>query len=234
MKGKLFIVATPIGNLDDITFRALSVLKEVKLILCEDTRVTARLKTHFNILTPSKSYFEHNEHRRIPEALDLLQSGLDLALVSDAGTPTINDPGFKLIRACHDSQIEVISIPGACALVAALAASGFPTDRFEFAGFIPTKSGKREKVITAALNTPHTTIWYESPHRILKTLEVIESLNPSAMVFIARELTKKHEESIRGVVGTVLTSLRDRPGGPKGEFVLILNPVIKKSTSEVS
>ncbi len=222
MTGKLYIVATPIGNLSDISTRAIETLRSVSLILCEDTRVTAKLKLAHSIETPTKSCFEHNEERRIPEALGILAAGQSLALVSDAGTPTINDPGFRLVDACRNALIEIVTIPGPCAFVAALAVSGFPTDRFEYAGFLPIKSGKRERELKEALGKSHTMIWYESPHRIVKTLETLAGLNPSAEVFVARELTKKHEECLRGKVADIIPNLRDRPGGPKGEFVLLL------------
>ncbi len=220
--GCLYIVGTPIGNLDDITLRALQVLKEVDLIACEDTRQTQKLLSHYGISTPSISYHEHNEMTRAAELIMKLEQGARLALVSDAGMPGISDPGYRLITLAIRHGIRVVPIPGASAFVAALAASGLPTDSFRFGGFLPHKRGDRRDALDAIRNSPRTQIFYEAPHRIVDALaDVVAILGGSRHVVIAREVTKIHEEFLRGRADEVLEALQQR-GEIKGEITLLI------------
>lgn len=229
-KGNLYIVATPIGNLQDITLRAISVLKSVDYIACEDTRKTGTLLKSFEI--PHKpmliSYYEQVELVRIPNILNILNNGRDVALVSDSGTPTISDPGFKLVRACRDEGINVISVPGAFAGVSALASSGLPTDKFIFLGFLPKKEGNRirllENVKEANLKLEGTVVIYEAPHRLIKTLSSIKLVFGNINLAIGRELTKIHEESFMEKTEELIQKYEKQP--PKGEFVILFNPKI--------
>lgn len=221
-RGKLFVVATPIGNLQDLSPRAVQVLSEVECVLAEDTRKFGLLKTRTGISTRCLSMHEHNEAGRIPQVVELMENGKNLALISDAGTPTISDPGFRLVSTLRKSGFSVIGIPGPCAAITALSISGFETNRFTFEGFLPTKSGKRSSTLESALSRKGPTIFYESPHRIIKTLEALFQLQPSAEICCCRELTKLHEESLLGSCQAVLEELQNRPGNLKGEFVLIL------------
>ncbi len=219
--GVLYLVATPIGNLEDITFRAVRVLKEAGLIACEDTRQTAKLLGHYGIETSTVSYHEHNELRRAEELLDKLKSGISVALVSDAGMPGISDPGYRVVKLALDQGITVVPIPGASVSLSALAASGLPTDAFEFRGFLPARSGQRRTELEAIRAVPHTLIFYEAPHRIAETLDdIAEILGRGRPVVIARELTKVYEEFIRGTAAEVQKQLRERE--LKGEITLLI------------
>ena len=217
--GVLFIVPTPIGNLEDMTFRGIRVLKESTLIAAEDTRHTKKLLMHYNINTPTISYFEHNRFTRIPQILDHLMSGKNIAVVTDAGTPGISDPAYKLIRATIENHIKVESIPGASASVTALSASGLPTDRFLFEGFLPHRKGRRKKLERLA-NLEATIIFYESPMRLIRTLnDILEFLGDRPAV-IGRELTKVYEEYQRGKVSELINYFKENK--PRGEFVVMI------------
>jgi 16S rRNA (cytidine1402-2'-O)-methyltransferase len=218
----LYLVATPIGNLEDITLRALRVLKEVDLIACEDTRQTQKLLTHYGISTRTVSYHEHNEMTKAAELVVDLESGAKIALVTDAGMPGISDPGFRLITLAIRHQVPVIPIPGASAFLAALVASGLPTDSFRFSGFLPSKSGQRRKLLESVRESPRTQVFYEAPHRLLETLaDVVEVLGSDRHVVVAREVTKLHEEFLRGRAGEVLGHMKAR-GEVKGEITLLI------------
>ncbi len=220
MPGTLYIVATPIGNLEDITFRAVRILKEADLIACEDTRQTRKLLDHYAIDRPTISYHEHNEAGRAEELIGRLAAGLNVAVVSDAGTPLISDPGFRLVRAAVAAQIPVVAIPGPSAALTALSASGLPTDAFHFAGFLPPKAGQRARVLESLRDEEATLVFYEAPHRILETLAAIaETLGPRPLV-LARELTKIHEEYLRGTPEQILAALSSRDA-IKGEITLL-------------
>ena len=219
--GILYIVATPIGNLNDITLRALAVLKSVDVILCEDTRVTKNLLDHFDIDKPLLSYHHHSDTRKVNEIKELVFEGKNLALVTDAGTPGISDPGNMLVSQLATSNIRtvIIPIPGPSALTAALSVSGFPTDKFLFLGFPPHKN-KRQKFFKEVAETEHTVIFYESGHRILKCLEELkEILDPKRQVVVCRELTKKFETIYRGTAEELLIAMKDE----RGEFVVVIN-----------
>ncbi|MBI5829165.1 MAG: 16S rRNA (cytidine(1402)-2'-O)-methyltransferase [Chloroflexi bacterium] len=215
----LYIVATPIGNLEDITARALRTLREVRLIAAEDTRQTAKLLTHFNIATPTTSYFEHNKLAKLDYILEQLQAG-DVALVSDGGLPGLSDPGYELIREAIARGITVVPIPGPSAIPTALVASGLPTDAFVYLGFLPRKSGDRARLLTLNADDPRTLICLEAPHRLLDTLAEIQHLLGDRRVAVCRELTKLHEEIFRGTVSEALT--RFSPGEVRGEITLVL------------
>ena len=220
MSGKLYLVATPIGNLEDITLRALRVLKEVDVIFAEDTRYTGQLLYHYQIKKPLQSYHDHNERRQTQTLLQLLEEGRNVALVTDSGTPGISDPGFKAVRAYleHGGQPEMV--PGPCALVSALSGSGLATNAFYFGGFLPNKSGAREKKLRELADRPETLIFYESPYRIVKTLEAVKRIYGERRVILARELTKKFEEFLRGTADELLAHFKSR--APKGEFVVLV------------
>lgn len=218
-KGKLFIISTPIGNLEDITLRALRVLKEVPLVAAEDTRRTRKLLNHFNIRTPLISYYEYNRSTRIPKIIDHLLSGKSLGLVTDAGTPGISDPAYKLIRAAIENNCTIESLPGASALITALVSSGLPTDRFLFEGFLPSKKGRLGR-LKRLKDEAATIIFYESPHRIIRTLTDILKIIGDRPAVIGRELTKMHEEIIRGRVSEILAHFNSKT--PRGEFVIMI------------
>ncbi|HEV2962758.1 MAG TPA: 16S rRNA (cytidine(1402)-2'-O)-methyltransferase [Candidatus Angelobacter sp.] len=219
--GKLYVVATPIGNLEDITYRAIRILREVDLIACEDTRQTRKLLEHYGIEKPTTSYHDYNEQERAPELVAKLQQGLSIAQVSDAGMPGISDPGYRVVKLAIEQGISVVPIPGASALVSSLAASGLPTDAFEFRGFLPAKSGQRRTALETLRDAQQTVIFYEAPHRISETLrEIVEILGSQRQVVIARELTKIHEEFIRGTAAEVLKSLNSRE--LRGEITLLI------------
>jgi 16S rRNA (cytidine1402-2'-O)-methyltransferase len=219
--GKLYVVATPIGNLEDITYRAIRILREVDLIACEDTRQTRKLLEHYGIEKPTTSYHDYNEQERAPELVAKLQQGLSIAQVSDAGMPGISDPGYRVVKLAIEQGISVVPIPGASALVSSLAASGLPTDAFEFRGFLPAKSGQRRTALETLRDAQQTVIFYEAPHRISETLqEIVEILGSQRQVVIARELTKIHEEFIRGTAAKVLKSLNSRE--LRGEITLLI------------
>ncbi|PNW27191.1 16S rRNA (cytidine(1402)-2'-O)-methyltransferase [Formosa algae] len=217
---KLYIVPTPIGNLEDMTFRAIKVLKEADLILAEDTRTSGKLLKHFEINTPSQSHHMHNEHKTVEGLIKRLKSGTVIALISDAGTPAISDPGFLLTRACVEHGIEVDCLPGATAFVPALVNSGLPNDKFVFEGFLPVKKGRQTRLLFLAEET-RTIIFYESPHKLLKTLtHFCEFFGEDRPVSVSRELTKLYEETIRGTAKSVLEHYTNKP--PKGEIVIIV------------
>ena len=216
----LYVVPTPIGNLADITHRSLSVLSDVELILCEDTRVSRKLLNHYDIDTPTKSYHMHNEYRTVDRLVDQLQQGMSMALISDAGTPAISDPGFLLVRACLQAGVKVTSLPGPTAFVPALVQSGFPTERFVFEGFLPHKKGRKSRLLQLAEETK-TIVLYESPHRIVKTLaQCAEVMGPDRPASISRELTKAFEETVRGTLQELEAHFTAHT--PKGEFVLVI------------
>lgn len=216
----LYLIATPVGNLQDITLRALDILKSCDYILCEDTRHSLKLLSHYQIKKTLKSYHQHNEKQRSAEVVADLKSGLHVALITDAGTPGISDPGTTLVQACREEGLEVQSIPGACAAILALSASGLNTDRFQFIGFLPKKLGELQKALQDALVYQGTTIFYESPKRVVATLEQIQQLSPSRQVAIARELTKTHEEHLKGTASQLL--MRWGEEAPRGEIVLMV------------
>jgi len=217
--GSLYLVATPIGNLEDISHRAVKVLSSVDLIAAEDTRKTKILLDHYGISKPMVSYHSYNERQRAPELLHKLLAGQSVAVVSDAGTPGISDPAFYLVREALSHSIPIVPIPGAAAFISALIVSGLPTERFVFEGFLPQKKGRKTKLESLRSET-RTIILYESPHRVLKTLGEIQSYLGNRHVVVARELTKKFEEIVRGPVTSVLNELAKKP--PRGEYVLII------------
>jgi|TARA_B100000929_G_scaffold219818_1_gene176379 16S rRNA (cytidine1402-2'-O)-methyltransferase len=218
-KGVLYIVSTPIGNLEDITFRAIRILKDSSLIAAEDTRRSKVLLSHYNISTPTISYYEHNRYTRIPKLIDHLIDGKDIALITDAGTPGISDPAYRLIRAAINSDCRVESIPGASASLAALVASGLPTDRFIFEGFLPHKKGRKGK-LEKVKDIDATIIFYESPNRLVRTLKDILEYIGNRPIAIGRELSKKFEEIMRGRVSDILSHYNTNK--PKGEFVIVI------------
>ena len=218
--GKLFIVPTPIGNLEDMTFRAIRILKEVDLILAEDTRTSGKLLKHFEIGTHMHSHHMHNEHKTVENLISRLKAGETIALISDAGTPAISDPGFLLTRACVENKIEVECLPGATAFVPALVNSGLPNDKFVFEGFLPEKKGRQTRYLTLAEET-RTMILYVSPHKLVKTLvEFMTYFGEERPICVSRELSKLHEENVRGTVREVLTHFENKP--PKGEIVVVV------------
>ncbi|MBV6434056.1 MAG: Ribosomal RNA small subunit methyltransferase I [Bryobacteraceae bacterium] len=221
MAGTLYIAATPIGNLEDLTFRAARILGEVDVIACEDTRQTAKLLAHLSLHKPLVAIHEHNERERAAELAARLAAGESIALVSDAGTPLISDPGYRLIEAAIEAGILVVPIPGPCAAITALSASGLPTDAFYFGGFLAPKRSQRRKQLDALRLLPATLIFYEAPHRILDTLEDIRALYAERRITVARELTKLHEEFLRGTAAGILGELARRPA-LKGEFTLLI------------
>ncbi|MDR1728859.1 MAG: 16S rRNA (cytidine(1402)-2'-O)-methyltransferase [Acidobacteriota bacterium] len=219
--GTLYLVATPIGNLEDITLRALRVLREVALVACEDTRHTSKLLAHYGIATPRKSYHEFNEECRVPQLLALLRAGEDVALVSDAGTPLVSDPGFEIVAACRREGLPVIPVPGASAAVAALVGSGLPSDSFHFAGFLPSRGGERRRRLEELSAIPATLVLYEAPHRLLDSLQDMADVLGPRRAALCRELTKMHEEFLCGTLPEVLDGLRERPE-VRGEITLVV------------
>ncbi|HVA95933.1 MAG TPA: 16S rRNA (cytidine(1402)-2'-O)-methyltransferase [Candidatus Dormibacteraeota bacterium] len=220
--GCLYLVATPIGNLEDITVRAIRVLKEADLIACEDTRQTQKLLQHYGIHKELVSYHTHNELTRAPELVIELEQGAQVALVSDAGTPVVSDPGHRLVTLCLRHHIPVIPIPGPSAFVAALAASGLPTEEFLFVGFLPSRAGARRKALDALKNEPRTIVLYEAPHRLVETLsDAAELMGPRPAV-VAREITKIHEEFLRGNLAELRDAAQER--APRGEITLMIGP----------
>jgi 16S rRNA (cytidine1402-2'-O)-methyltransferase len=218
----LYLVGTPIGNLEDITLRALRVLKEVDVIACEDTRQTQKLLNHYAITTRTTSYHEHNEMTKSAELVKEMQEGASVALVTDAGMPGISDPGYRLIALAIRHRVPVVPIPGASAFLAALVASGLPTDSFRFSGFLPAKRGERRAALEAVKSSPRTLVFYEAPHRVVEALEdVVEVLGEARHVVVAREVTKLHEEFLRGRAGDVLENLKAR-AAVKGEITLLI------------
>ena len=226
MAGKLFVVPTPVGNLKDITFRAIEILQAVDLVLAEDTRVSSKLLHHFEITTPLISHHQHNEHQTVAGLVKRLQAGETFALISDAGTPAISDPGYLLVRACVQDGIEVDCLPGATAVIPALVNSGLPCDRFVFEGFLPLKKGRQSR-LEALAQEDRTLVLYESPHKLLKTLTqcaaIFGSDRPAA---ISRELSKKFEETLRGSLAELVAHFTENE--PKGEFVVVIGAATKK------
>ncbi len=229
--GKLYVVATPIGNLEDITLRALRVLKEADLIACEDTRHTQKLLNHYEIRKRTISYHEHNEHSRAPELVKVMEGGATVALVSDAGTPTISDPGQRLVALCCYHGIAIIPVPGASAILAALAAAGVSTDRFLFVGFLPARQGERRRALAKLANEGCTLILYEAPHRVATMLaDAAEILGPRQAV-LARELTKVHEEFLRGTLPELAQRIGKMP--LKGEISLVVGAAADGRTAAI-
>lgn len=219
---RFYLVPTPIGNLEDMTFRAVRILKEVSLILAEDTRTSGKLLKHFDIKNRLQAFHIHNEHSALQGIIDYLNQGNDVALISDAGTPAISDPGFLLVRACIENNIEVECLPGATAFVPALVQSGFPINQFYFEGFLPHKKGRQTRLKALAEYTVPV-VFYESPHRLLKTLEqFMDFFGPERKVSVSRELTKIHEENVRGTLTDVIAHFKEKPS-IKGEIVIVLN-----------
>lgn len=217
MAGALYIVATPIGNLEDITLRALRVLREADLIACEDTRHTRKLLDHFGISKPAVSYHEHNEQARAAELIERLEAGATIALVSDAGTPLVSDPGYRVVRAAIDAGIPVVPIPGPSAALTALSASGLATDSFRFCGFFPPKTSQRRKLLEDLRAEQTTLVFYEAPHRVVETLRDIEEVMGPRPVVVARELTKLHEEFLRGTAEEIAQKIQ-----PRGEMTILI------------
>jgi len=228
MAGSLYVVSTPIGNLDDITVRAVETLRSVGLVAAEDTRRTALLLKHFGLTTPTTSLHEHNETQKIPQLIRQLANGVNIALVSDAGTPVVADPGQRLIAKAIEEGIRVVPIPGASAVTAALAASGYPADSFVFAGFAPSKSNDRKSWLLALVDEPRTVVFFEAPHRIAKTLSDMAGVFGDRPIIVARELTKLHEQIVR-------TTAREATGAAipeRGEFTIVLGPVAPSQITE--
>jgi len=222
LPGKLYLVATPIGNLEDMTHRGVRILSEAACIACEDTRQTRKLLEHYGIHKPTVSYHEHNEAARTPELIGRLQAGDDIALVSDAGTPLISDPGSVLVRRAIEEGIRIVPIPGPSATLAALSASGLPADDFHFSGFLPARRSQRRKVLATLRDIPSTLVLYESPHRILASLADVTEILGDRPLAAARELTKFHEEILHGTAASVREELASR-ASVKGEFTLVID-----------
>jgi 16S rRNA (cytidine1402-2'-O)-methyltransferase len=224
--GKLYIVPTPIGNLEDMTYRAVRILKEAELILAEDTRISLRLLEHYGIQNKLRSHHKFNEHGTVRDIAIKIEEGISVALISDAGTPGISDPGFLLVRTCLENGIEVECLPGATAFVPALVNSGFPCDRFVFEGFLPQKKG-RQKRLSALKEENRTIILYESPFRLVRLLEEMTgAFGNKRRCCVSRELTKMYEENVRGTIAEVLSHFREKP--PKGEIVVVVEGFGKK------
>lgn len=219
---KLFVVPTPIGNLGDITLRSIEVLKSVDLILAEDTRTSYKLLKHYDIDTPVESFHMHNEHKKLESIINKLRSDYEIALISDAGTPGISDPGFLLVRECINNEVEVECLPGPTAFVPALVSSGLPCDRFSFEGFLPVKKGRTKRLKELSAETK-TMVFYESPHRILKTLNDLSNyFDVESQISVSRELTKLYEETFRGTIKESVEHFEKNK--TKGEFVIVLSP----------
>ncbi|HEY0546900.1 MAG TPA: 16S rRNA (cytidine(1402)-2'-O)-methyltransferase [Pyrinomonadaceae bacterium] len=234
MSGTLYLVATPIGNLLDITERALRVLREVELVACEDTRHTGALLNHYNIKTKLVSYHEHNERERAEELGRLLETGASIALVSDAGTPGISDPGFRLVNAARERGARVVPVPGATAFVAALIASGLPTDQFFFGGFLPARSSQRRARLEEVRAIPATLVFYEAPHRIASALRDAREALGEREAAVARELTKLHEEVVRGRLSELALRFDSASQGARGEMVIVIDRTVIVAASQDS
>src|SRR5215469_3033973 len=217
----LYVVGTPIGNLGDITLRALEVLKSVDLVAAEDTRHSGLLMKHFGIKRPFISYHEHNEAKRTAELVERLTGGENIALITDAGTPGLSDPGLRLVRECIKRELSFTIIPGPSSILTALLGSGFSTQKFSFRGFLPVKAGQRERELRAAAESGETVIFFESPHRLIKTLEACVQIMPERQLCVARELTKKFEEFRRGTAADLFAHYHSHPA--KGEIVLLIS-----------
>lgn len=224
---KIYVVATPIGNLKDMTLRAIDVLKESELIICEDTRVSSRLLQHYGIKSKLESLNEFNEDEKSYELLNKINSLNNVSLISDAGTPLLSDPGYKFINRAFKKGHKVIPVPGASAVLSALVVSQMPTDKFTFLGFLPKSQTKQAKILSIYKNLNHTIVFYESPHRIVKTLENLKTIFGNVNVSVSRELTKKFEEVQNKQISEILEKFKTKP--PKGEFTVVLNPTIKES-----
>jgi len=223
MPGSLYLVATPIGNLADITHRAVQVLKDVDLIACEDTRHTNKLLNHYGVTTKTISYHEHNEQQRAEHLIEKLKDGSNIAVVSDAGTPSISDPGFRLVRAAIENDIAVVPVPGPSALISALIAAGLPTDEFFFAGFLPSRPNARRARLAELQSVPGTLIFYEAPHRLAATLKDAFEILGEREAVVARELTKLHEEIRRGRLSQLAVDYADRKKDIRGEIVVLID-----------
>ena len=233
MSGTLFIVATPIGNLDDITFRAVETLKSVDLVLAEDTRHSQKILNHFNIKTPISAFHDYNEREKCNTVIDKLKQGDSIALISDAGTPLISDPGYILVSAAKKNSVNVVPIPGPSALIAALSASGIPSDRFSFFGFLPSKQNARIKTLKTFASRPETIIVYESPKRIMATLtDMLFVFGEEREVCLAKELTKTFETILTTNIPNLIDYISADPGHQKGEFVLLISSTAKKGQLE--
>ncbi|MEP6717293.1 MAG: 16S rRNA (cytidine(1402)-2'-O)-methyltransferase [Terriglobia bacterium] len=232
MPGRLYVVSTPIGNLEDITYRAVRVLKEVNWIACEDTRTTGNLLRHYGISTHTISYHEHNEAERAMELFARLQAGETGAIVSDAGTPLLSDPGFRLVRGAVEARVKVEAIPGPSALLAALVVSGLPSDQFHFGGFLPAKQGQRTRLFEALSDEPATLIFYEAPHRVLESLADLAAVLPHRQVAVARELTKMYEEVLRGTAAEIVATLTARDA-IRGEFVILISKAMEPEPGDI-
>ena len=230
MPGTLYLVATPIGNLGDITHRALQVLRDVALIACEDTRHTRKLLQHYGIGTKTISYHEHNEQQRAAELIELLKQGSDVAIVSDAGTPAISDPGFRLVRAAVENEIVIVPLPGPSALISALIGSGLPTDQFFFGGFLPARSNARRARFDELRSVPGTLIFYEAPHRLAASLRDAHEILGEREAVVARELTKLHEEIRRGRLSELAEHYANVEQ-PRGEIVLLIDRTLLDDTA---
>ena len=229
MAGTLYLVATPIGNLADITHRALDILRNVSLIACEDTRHTRKLLQHYGLSTKTISYHEHNEQQRAQELVQKLQEGNDVAVVSDAGTPSISDPGFRVVRAAIENGIAIVPVPGPSALVSALVAAGLPTDEFFFGGFLPAKANARRARFTELKSVPGTLVFYEAPHRLAETLTDAREVLGEREAVVARELTKLHEEIKRGRLSELAKHYGTEE--PRGEIVLLIDRNVLEETT---
>lgn len=227
--GKLFVVPTPIGNLEDMTFRAVRVLKETELLLVEDTRVSARLLAHYDIQAKMTSHHKFNEHGTVQRIAEKIEAGLNVALISDAGTPGISDPGFLLVRTCIENGIDVECLPGATAFVPALVNSGFPSDRFVFEGFLPQKKGRQKRLLALKEET-RTIVFYESPHRLVKLLnQMTDVFGSERRCCVSRELSKLFEENVRGTLAELIQHFEKNP--PRGEIVVVVEGLQKENNS---
>jgi 16S rRNA (cytidine1402-2'-O)-methyltransferase len=232
MPGRLYVVSTPIGNLEDITYRAIRILKEADWIACEDTRTTRRLLEHYAIATRTISYHEHNESERAAELVARIEEGETGALVSDAGTPLLSDPGYRIVHAAAQAGIRIEPLPGPSALLAALVVSGLPTDQFHFGGFLPAKQGQRRHLLESLAGEAATLIFYEAPHRILEALDDIAAMPGNRDIVAARELTKMYEEILRGTAAEIAATLSARDS-IRGEFVILIGKSLTPATHDV-
>lgn len=232
MPGRLYVVSTPIGNLEDITYRAVRILREADWIACEDTRTTRRLLDHYGIATPTVSYHDYNENERARELIERIEQGETGALVSDAGTPLLSDPGYRIVHAAAVARIRVEAVPGPSALLAALVVSGLPTDQFHFGGFLPPKQGQRMRLLESLAGETATLIFYEAPHRIVESLEDISAVLGKRDLVVARELTKMYEEVLRGTAAEIGANLAARDS-IRGEFVILIGKSAEPAAAEV-
>ena len=232
MAGTLYVVSTPIGNLEDLTYRAVRVLSEVDIVACEDTRHSQKLLNHYGIKTKTVSYHEHNERDRAGELLASIKSGLDVAVVSDAGTPGISDPGFRVVRLALEEGLRVVPIPGPTALISALVASGLPSDEFFFAGFLPSRSGARRTRLADLAAIPSTLVFYETPHRIVASLKDAREILGEREAVVARELTKLHEEIVRGRLSELADKFSQAAQEPRGEMVVVIDRSVIAGSDE--